>query len=99
MWRWMTEAGVVTSRPCVLTEVVLCPTADVVAHVTLYNGLNASDEVIQTIRTGAGNTKAIHYKPGLELGHGLYINIVDTLDGVLLVWEHVEPKWPVGPVM
>lgn len=86
-WRYMAVDGVVCTRPCRLLSVLVATDGGGPGKVEIYDGREAfSERKIATLLTGGNNSRHFHWK-GLELQHGLYMDIVEKADYVTVEFE------------
>ena len=84
-WRWLTAAGVVSSRPCVLKGLLVTPSA-AAAVCTVYNGESDQDPVAFSIEVATQDSRDFPFPGGLELERGLYVGAFTNIAGVLVIW-------------
>ena len=85
-WRWLTEAGVVSRRPCKLKGLLLTPSA-AAAGCTVYNGESDQDPEALSIAISTEDSREFTFPGGLELDRGLYLGGFANITGVLVAWE------------
>ena len=75
----------ISNTPGFLGCVILTPdSSQSQGDVTLYDGESTGDPQIITIRGGAGITKVVRFQPPLETQRGLYLDVGDNVEEVLI---------------
>lgn len=90
-WFYVTGDTIISKSPSHIGTIIVTPDgAQATADITVYDGESADDPQAITIRTGTGQTKVIHFQPYLETQRGVYVDVGDNVEEVLiqLCWEH-----------
>lgn len=86
-WRYLDVDGVVSTRPCKLFSVVVTTDGSGPGKVELYNEDSAeTGQKFATLLCPSNQSKQFHWQ-GLELLRGLYVDIVEKADYVLVEFE------------
>ena len=89
-WRRLTADAKVSTRPVLLSLVVIRPPASKKATVSLYDGESTADPQIMMIRTLSGESKAIQFAIPLETQRGLYVDFVGDCDEVFVLYKALD---------
>ena len=90
MWQWFVKDNVVSERPCRLRQLVICGSDGSDGRIVLYDGLNTAGRHFATIRVRQDVTRSINFPSCPLCSGGLYLDIIDGIDGVLVLWEYPE---------
>jgi len=87
MWQWFDKDNIVSERPCRLRQLVICGADASDGRIVLYDGLNANGRHFATIRVKQDTTRTIQFPACPQCEEGLYLDIIDSIDGVLVIWD------------
>ncbi len=87
MWVHLEKDSLVTERPMTLLQLILIPDGTGVADATFHDGRNANAPHLGIFRTAAQNTRSISFGKGIRIENGMFVDIGDNVEGVVVVWE------------
>lgn len=90
IWEQYTKDMVVSQRQCILHQAVIVSNGQGEATSTLYDGVNTAGRKLLTIKSVDKNMHSVRFADGIWCSEGLYLDIGDNVDGVLLGWMSVE---------
>lgn len=88
-YAYLTESRLITDKPCELISILVATDGGGPGKVVAYDAQGAeSGYTVATLLSAGNNSRHFHWK-GLELGRGLYIEIVEKADYVTVEWDPV----------
>lgn len=91
-WDRFTSDNKVSLSPCSIGCVIITPNGQGSGDVTLYDGESTGDPKIIKLISGNSYTKVIRFQPPLITERGLYLDIGDNVDSVLIQYERYKEK-------
>lgn len=90
-WRYITSSSMITDQPCELVCVDMCPSAGA-AQITIYNGIDASGNVIQNIYAAVQLNMPFNPPKPIYCSKGIYIDHTANITSTLVQFRLVTLK-------
>jgi len=89
--KWITASELMTPMACELVCLVVLSSNNT-SDLQVYNGESANGELKLRLRQGASVSRPYHFNPHVYLGRGLYLQLVQKVDGVFVQWRNRPSK-------
>jgi len=85
----VTFSRVVSGQPCYISTLVVTGKGGGTGILTIRNGFTNVDEVLSKINVAVAESRVFNFNNGLYLSRGLYLELNDYIEEVLVLYKEI----------